>query len=52
VILGGRRVRLADADPAELGRILTAAGVRFTMEPVRATIEERMLVLARGRAVA
>jgi ABC-2 type transport system ATP-binding protein len=52
VILDGRAVRVADADPAELSRILTAAGVRFTMEPVPATIEERMLVLARGRAAA
>jgi ABC-2 type transport system ATP-binding protein len=52
VILDGRAVRVANADPAELSRILTAAGVSFTMEPVRATIEERMLVLARGRAAA
>jgi hypothetical protein len=52
VILDGRAVRVADADPTELGRILTAAGLRFTMEPVPATIEERMLVLARGRAAA
>jgi ABC-type multidrug transport system ATPase subunit len=52
VILDGRAVRVANADPAELGRILTAAGVSFTVEPVPATIEERMLVLARDRAAA
>jgi ABC-2 type transport system ATP-binding protein len=52
VILDGRAVRVANADPAELGSILTAAGISFTMEPVPATIEERMLVLARGRAAA
>ena len=47
VVLVGRAIRVADAEPAELGRILAAAGIDATLEPVRATIEERMLALAR-----
>jgi ABC-type multidrug transport system ATPase subunit len=47
VILDGRAVRVADTDPAELSRILHAAGIDATIRPVPATIEERMLVLAR-----
>ena len=50
VILDGRAVRVADTDPAELDRILHAAGISATVEPVPATIEERMLVLARAAA--
>jgi ABC-type multidrug transport system ATPase subunit len=50
VALDGRAVRVADADPADLDRILRAAGISATIEPVPATIEERMLVLAREDA--
>jgi ABC-type multidrug transport system ATPase subunit len=48
VILDGRSVRVADADATDLAGILDAAGIEATIEPVAATIEERMLVLARG----
>jgi len=47
VILDGRAVRVADTDPTELDKILNAAGIAATTVPVPATIEERMLVLAR-----
>jgi ABC-type multidrug transport system ATPase subunit len=47
VILDGRAVRVADTDPAELNGILHAAHIVASIAPVRATIEERMLVLAR-----
>ncbi len=47
VMLAGRAIRVANADPAELQAVLTAAGVEATLQPVPATIEERMLVLAR-----
>jgi ABC-2 type transport system ATP-binding protein len=47
VMLAGRAIRVANADPAELQTVLTAAGVEATLQPVPATIEERMLVLAR-----
>ncbi len=50
VILAGRDVRVADVDLDEVRRILAEAGLAVTVEPVEATIEERMLVLARGRA--
>lgn len=46
VILDGRSVRVADADPAELDALLQAAGIVARFEPVPATIEERMLMLA------
>jgi ABC-type multidrug transport system ATPase subunit len=49
VILDGRAVRVADTDPAELDRILRAAGINATIDAVPATIEERMLVLARAK---
>lgn len=52
VILAGRSIRVADTDPDELRATLAAAGIAATVEPVSATIEERMLVLARGRASA
>jgi ABC-2 type transport system ATP-binding protein/ribosome-dependent ATPase len=47
VMLAGRAIRVANADPAELQAVLTAAGIEATLQPVPATIEERMLVLAR-----
>ena len=48
VMLSGRAIRVADADPARLRSVLDAAGVTAELEPVPATIEERMMVLARG----
>src|SRR4029078_1478266 len=48
VILDGRAVRVADTGPDELQRVLAAAGIHATIPPVPATIEERMLVLARA----
>jgi ABC-2 type transport system ATP-binding protein/ribosome-dependent ATPase len=48
VMLAGRAIRVADADPAQLRAVLDAAGIVAQLEPVRATIEERMMVLARG----
>lgn len=48
VILDGRAVRVANVDPVEISRILDAAGIRGSIDPVTATIEERMLVLARA----
>ena len=50
VMLAGRAIRVANADPDGLAGVLTAAGIEATLEPVPATIEERMLVLARGAA--
>jgi ABC-2 type transport system ATP-binding protein/ribosome-dependent ATPase len=47
VMLAGRAIRVANADPGELQDALTAAGIEATLQPVPATIEERMLVLAR-----
>jgi ABC-type multidrug transport system ATPase subunit len=52
VILDGRAVRVADTDPAELDKILKSAGIEATVNSVAATIEERMLVLARETKVA
>ena len=46
VILDGRSVRVADTDPGELDALLEAAGIVARLEPVPATIEERMLMLA------
>ncbi len=34
-------------DPAELAQVLSAAGIEASLQPVRATIEERMLMLSR-----
>ena len=48
VILDGRAVRVADTDPAQVRSILDGAGIEGTVEAVPATIEERMLVLARA----
>jgi len=47
VMLEGRAIRVANANPAELREVLDAAGIQATLQPVPATIEERMLVLAR-----
>ena len=47
VMLDGRSVRVADGDPAQLRDLLAAAGVRAEVESVPATLEERMMVLAR-----
>ena len=48
VMLAGRAIRVANADPAGLKQVLDAAGIQATLQPVPATIEERMLVLARA----
>ena len=48
VMLAGRDVRVADADPERLRLILSTAGVVAEVIAVPATIEERMMVLARG----
>ena len=48
VVLDGRAVRVADGDPGRLGQILATQGIAAQLEPVPATIEERMLVLARA----
>ncbi len=50
IMLAGRSVRVADGDAAELEHTLAAAGIAATFESVSATIEERMLVLARQPA--
>ena len=47
VMLAGRAIRVANANPGELEDVLKAAGIQATLQPVPATIEERMLVLAR-----
>jgi len=48
VMLEGRAIRVANANPAELQQVLNAAGIQASLQPVPATIEERMLVLARA----
>jgi ABC-type multidrug transport system ATPase subunit len=48
VMLDGRAVRVADADPAAVRDLLAGNGIEATVESVPATIEERMLVLARA----
>ncbi|GAB89387.1 ABC transporter ATP-binding protein [Gordonia rhizosphera] len=48
VILSGRSIRVADTDPDVLHRVLADAGIPATVQPVAATLEERMLVLARA----
>jgi ABC-type multidrug transport system ATPase subunit len=48
VILDGRAVRVADTEPDDVRRILAEAGLDATVRSVPATIEERMLVLARA----
>jgi ABC-2 type transport system ATP-binding protein/ribosome-dependent ATPase len=50
VMLAGRSVRIANGDPNNVQRILTESGIAATVHVVPATIEERMLVLARQPA--
>ena len=50
VILDGRDVRVADTPLDDVRRILADAALDATVEQVPATIEERMLVLARVRS--
>ena len=47
VMLAGRAIRVANADPAGLAGVLEAAGIEASLEPVPATISERMLMLSR-----
>jgi ABC-2 type transport system ATP-binding protein len=47
VVLDGRAVRVADGDLGRLGQILASEGIAARLQPVSATIEERMMVLAR-----
>ena len=47
VMLAGRDVRVADADPDQIDAVLSAAGIEADVVAVPATIEERMMVLAR-----
>jgi ABC-2 type transport system ATP-binding protein/ribosome-dependent ATPase len=47
VMLAGRAIRVANADPAGLAEVLRAAGIEASLRPVPATIEERMLMLSR-----
>ena len=47
VMLAGRDVRVADSDPARLRQILATAGIGAEVVAVPATIEERMMALAR-----
>jgi ABC-type multidrug transport system ATPase subunit len=51
VMLAGRSVRVADGDPDDVDRLLAASGVTATVEAMPGTMEERMLVLARGTAL-
>jgi ABC-2 type transport system ATP-binding protein/ribosome-dependent ATPase len=46
VTLAGRAVRVVDRDPGEVRTLLGAAGVEAGVEVARATLEERMTVLA------
>lgn len=48
VLLAGRAVRVADGDPERIRRTLSAAGLEAGITPVPATIEERMMLLARA----
>ncbi|WP_425569976.1 ABC transporter ATP-binding protein [Rhodococcus olei] len=48
VILAGRAIRVPDIDEQKLRTVLTSAGIEARLDTVRATIEERMLTLARG----
>ena len=47
VMLAGRAIRVANADPARLAGVLEAAGIEASVQPVPATISERMLMLSR-----
>ena len=48
VMLAGRDVRVADADPDRVRAVLADAGVTADVVGVPATIEERMMVLSRA----
>ncbi|MGV9711994.1 ABC transporter ATP-binding protein [Gordonia sp. NPDC003424] len=48
VILDGTAIRVPDTDPDALAAVLAAADIDADLDQVPATIEERMLVLARG----
>ncbi|HTY71005.1 MAG TPA: ABC transporter ATP-binding protein [Actinomycetes bacterium] len=48
VMLSGRDVRVVDGDLVAVSRVLAAAGLVADLRAVPATIEERMLVLARS----
>jgi ABC-2 type transport system ATP-binding protein/ribosome-dependent ATPase len=48
VMLAGRDVRVADADADQVRAVLADAGVTADVVAVPATIEERMMVLARA----
>ena len=50
VMLSGRAVRVADADPAHLRELLARGGVEADLESVPATLEERMRSLAQAPA--
>ena len=50
VMLAGRSVRVANAEPAAIAQVLERSGVTAQLEHVPATIEERMMVLARQAA--
>jgi ABC-2 type transport system ATP-binding protein len=52
VMLAGRAIRVPNADLAALREVLESAGLEASLEPVPATIEERMLTLARGAETA
>ncbi len=47
VTLDGRRVRVVDSDPGTVERLMREGGIAAEVGPVRATIDERMTVLAR-----
>lgn len=49
VILDGTAIRVPDTEPADVSSALSDAGIEADIQPVPATIEERMLVLARSR---
>ena len=51
VMLAGRDVRVADADADQVRAVLAAAGLTAEVVGVPATIEERMMVLARAPLV-
>jgi len=48
VMLAGRAIRVADADPVQLRAVLDGAGIPAELQPVPATIEERMMMLSRA----
>ncbi|BCJ36113.1 ABC transporter ATP-binding protein [Actinocatenispora thailandica] len=48
VTLAGRRVRLADTDPADVRAVLARAGIRAEVRSVPATLEETMIRIDRG----